>query len=51
MDDLLGLMGDVGGVSMPAAAAVPQMGLGGGLEDLLGGLGLGGGSERSLQIA
>lgn len=47
MDDLLGLMGDVGGVAAPTAHhhAAPVAGLGG-LDDLLGGLGLGGGGER-----
>eukprot|EP00080_Pristionchus_pacificus_P016553 PDM76573.1 apg-1 [Pristionchus pacificus] len=50
MDDLLGLMGDVGGVAAPAAhhhgAPVAAGGLGG-LDDLLGGLGLGGGAPAA----
>ncbi|GMT27755.1 hypothetical protein PFISCL1PPCAC_19052 [Pristionchus fissidentatus] len=46
MDDLLGLMSDIPSHAT-AAAAAPAAGLGVGLEDLLGGLGLGGGGGVS----
>lgn len=49
MDDLLGLMGEVGGAA-PAIAAAPVGGLGGGLDDLLGGLGLGGGPATAAPL-